>query len=71
MADVVEAGVDAGADAGAEVAPGPRTVIERPPPGLARGKYAWPAWGIGAAGATVIALAIAYFVWRYLRTRRR
>ena len=67
MADEVEAGVDAGA---AE-APGPRTVIERPPPGLARGKYAWPAWGIGVVGGSVLALAIAYFVWRYLSSRRR
>jgi hypothetical protein len=67
MADAGAAGVDAGAEA----APGPRIVIERPPPGLARGKYAWPAWGIATVGGAVIALAIAYFVWRYLRSRRR
>lgn len=67
MADAGETG----GDAGAEAAAGPRIVIERPPPGLARGKYAWPAWGIATAGGIVIALALAYFVWRYLRSRRR
>lgn len=64
-------GKDTLADGGADAAPGPRTVIERPPPGLARGKYAWPAWGIATAGAVAVALVLAYFGWRWARSRRR
>lgn len=46
---------------------GPRTVIERPPPGLARGKYPVPAWVVLALGATVVLVGVAYFVRRLLR----
>jgi hypothetical protein len=58
-------------DAGAGEAAGPRIIVERPPPGLARGKYAWPASGIAAAGSIVIALGLAYMIWRALAKRRR
>jgi hypothetical protein len=75
MPDEVADGADAAAstEAGAagSSASGPRTIVERPPPGLARGKYAWPAWGIGALGASVIAVGLAYLIWRFLRSRRR
>jgi hypothetical protein len=67
MADEVRGSTDAGADA----APGPRIIVERPPPGLARGKYGWPAWGIATVGGIVVALAIAYWVWRWYRARRK
>lgn len=53
-------------DAGAS-APAPRTVVERPPPGLARGRYAWPAWGIGLVGGTVVVLGLVWMLWRIRR----
>jgi hypothetical protein len=56
------------ADAGREQ---PRVVVERPPPGLARGKYAWPGWAIGTLGGLVAALGLGYIVWRWRRLRRR
>ncbi len=75
MPDELATGTDAGADAAeagtGATSPGPRYVIERPPPGLARGKYAWPAWGIGALGAIVVALCLGYLIWRLVRARRR
>jgi hypothetical protein len=46
------------------------TVIERPPPGLARGRYPAPAWAVLALGATLLAFSLLYFVWR-LRGRIR
>ncbi len=70
MADV-DATREGSAGAAADAAPEPRVIVERPPPGLARGKYAWPPWAIGTLGGVVIALAIAYFVWRLIRARRR
>jgi len=65
MPDGAQAG-DAGASA-----PAPRIVIERPPPGLARGHYAWPAWGIGLAGGTVVVLGLIWIVWRLRPGRTR
>ena len=58
-------------DAGTTTTVGPRIVVERPPPGLARGKYAWPAWGIGLVGGTIVVIGLGYLVWRFLRLRRR
>ena len=57
-------------DAGAAGA-GPKTriVVERPAPGLARGKFAWPPWGIGVVGGLIIAVAIGYFIVRWRRRR--
>ena len=46
---------------------GPQIVVERPPPGLARGKYGWPAWGIGALGTLVVLLGVAFLIWRARR----
>ncbi len=61
-------GPEAG-DAGAS-APAPRIIVERPPPGLARGRYAWPAWGIGLVGGTVVLLGLVWMVWRLGRSGR-
>jgi hypothetical protein len=58
-------------DAGAAPAQTSRIVVERPPPGLARGKYAWPAWGIGLLGASIVVLCLVYFVLLARRRRRR
>jgi len=55
-------------------APGPGSsgvIIERPGPGLARGKYAWPAWGIALTGAFVLLVALLYVLLRLRRQRRR
>jgi hypothetical protein len=50
----------------AETAPvGPRTVIERPPPGLARGRYPVPAWVVSALGAVVVLAGIVYLARRW------
>jgi hypothetical protein len=44
-----------------------RTVVERPPPGLARGKYSVPAWAVVGLGAAILAAGIAYLGWRLVR----
>ncbi len=41
-----------------------RTVIERPPPGLSRGRYPAPAWAVLALGAALVLGALVYFGWR-------
>jgi hypothetical protein len=46
---------------------GPTTVIERPPPGLARGHYSVPAWAVATLGVAVLLTGIAYFAWRLVR----
>jgi len=46
---------------------GPTTVIERPPPGLARGHYPVPAWVVTTLGAAVLLTGIVYFAWRLVR----
>ena len=46
-----------------------REVIERPPPGLARGKFAASPWAIGLLGAAIVAIALAYVLWRARRRR--
>lgn len=48
-----------------------RTVIERPPPGLARGRYPAPAWVVLACGAALLAGTFLYLVWRLRRRTRR
>ena len=47
-----------------------RYVVERPPPGLARGKYPLPAWGIFAIGAVAVLAGLVY-VFRRFRERMR
>jgi len=46
-------------------------VVERPPPGLARGEYAWPAWAISALGIAAVVLGLAYFAWRWRSMKSR
>ena len=47
------------------------TVIERPPPGLARGHYPAPAWAVAAVGVAVLLGASFYLGWRVRRRARR
>lgn len=46
-------------------------VEERPEPGLARGKYAWPDWGVAVFGGLVVALGVVHLATRYHRSRKR
>jgi hypothetical protein len=48
-----------------------RTVIERPPPGLARGRYPAPAWVVLGLGAALVFGALVYFGWRVRGRVRR
>jgi hypothetical protein len=48
----------------------PAVVVERPPPGLARGQYAAPPWVIGVVGGTVAMVGLAWTLWRWRRARR-
>jgi hypothetical protein len=50
------------------VAPG-GIVVERPPPGLARGKYPASPWAIVALGGTLVLGTILYFVLRLRKLR--
>ncbi|HEY5377413.1 MAG TPA: hypothetical protein VIK01_27220 [Polyangiaceae bacterium] len=44
-------------------------VVERPPPGLARGRYPAPEWSIALLGAALVLTTLLYFFVR-LRKRR-
>lgn len=46
-------------------------VEERPEPGLARGKYAWPDWGIAVFGGLFVTVGVVHLVTRYHRSRKR
>ena len=46
-------------------------VEERPEAGLARGKYAWPDWGVAVVGGLVVTLGVVHLVTRYHRSRKR
>lgn len=59
----------ASTEASSEPAATSQVVVERPPPGLAQGQYAWPAWGIATLGGGVALLGLVYFVSR-VRARR-
>jgi hypothetical protein len=59
------------ADGGSVTTGTARVVVERPPPGLARGKYASPAWMIGVLGGVVVLAGLAYFLWRLRRRALR
>ena len=44
-------------------------VVERPPPGPARGKYPASPWAIAALGATLVLATVLYFVLRFRKLR--
>ncbi|HEY4103140.1 MAG TPA: hypothetical protein VGM44_04585 [Polyangiaceae bacterium] len=44
-------------------------VVERPPAGLARGKYPASPWAIGALGAVLVLGTILYFLLRLRKSR--
>ncbi len=46
-------------------------VEERPAPGLARGKYPWPAWGVATLGGVIVALGLLYLAIQLRRLLRR
>ncbi len=63
-----------GADAGDATTGGPFTpheIVDRPPPGLAQGRYEWPSWGIATLGSVVVILGVAFVVWRLRRPGTR
>jgi hypothetical protein len=43
--------------------------LERPPPGLARGRYAASAWSIVTLGAALVLITVAYFFLRLRKPR--
>ena len=45
-------------------------IVERPPPGPARGKWEAPVWAIVLIAASTVIVAAAYFLWRVLRARK-
>lgn len=47
----------------------PGLVVERPPPGLARGKYPASQWAIGALGATLVLCTVLYFALLFRKPR--
>jgi hypothetical protein len=49
-------------------APG-RLVVERPPPGLARGKYPASPWTIATLGAALVLCTLLYFALRFRKPR--
>lgn len=57
-------------DGASEPRPG-QTVLERPPPGLSRGRYPVPAWAVLVIGAVIVLLGLVYLVRRTLEGRRR
>jgi hypothetical protein len=52
-------------------APTATIVVERPPPGLARGNYAWPPWAIALTGGAVALVGTVLFLWRLTRHGKR
>ena len=44
-------------------------IEERPPPGLARGKYAAPPWLIGTLGTLLVLAALTYLVLQFWKRR--
>ncbi|HOU92091.1 MAG TPA: hypothetical protein PLU22_13660 [Polyangiaceae bacterium] len=49
---------------------GSRTVVERPPPGLARGAVPAPAWVVIALGVALVTVGATALVWRATARRR-
>jgi hypothetical protein len=45
-------------------------VVERPPPGIARGQYPVPPWVVAILALLLVAGIVAYFVLRHRRAQR-
>jgi hypothetical protein len=54
-----------------EAAPSARVIVERPPPGLARGNYAAPSWLIVLFGCVLAVFGAAYVFSRWRRLRQK
>jgi hypothetical protein len=63
-------GQNAAGHAGASPAPAVSVLVERPPPGLARGREAGPEWLIALLGGAAVLLALVFY-FRVLRRKRR
>jgi len=50
-------------------APSARIVIERPPPGLLRGRSAGPRWLLAAIAAIALGILVSFYVRRVRRKR--
>lgn len=48
-----------------------RVVVERPPPGLARGKYPMPPWAIAIVGGITFLAGLAYVLRRFVGRFKR
>ena len=48
----------------------PSAQVERPPAGLAQGRFAAPPWLIGTVAVALFLAVIAYFVVRHRRAKR-
>jgi hypothetical protein len=51
--------------------PSARIIVERPPPGLAQGRYAAPPWAIGLVGGLAFIIGLVYLVLRARQRLRR
>ncbi|MEZ4441757.1 MAG: hypothetical protein R3B72_21835 [Polyangiaceae bacterium] len=60
----------AGPTGRAAPSPAPSVVYDRPPPGLAQGRYPVPGWVLVVVGALVLAALLAFFGLRERRRRR-
>ncbi|MBI5531497.1 MAG: hypothetical protein HY898_02200 [Deltaproteobacteria bacterium] len=45
-------------------------IVERPPPGPARGKWEAPVWAIVLIAVSTVLVAGGYGLWRLLRARK-
>jgi hypothetical protein len=59
-----------GAIGGRVKGPAPTTIVERPPPGPARGSFPAPLWLVVALGAVLLALATYSLVRAWKRSAR-
>ena len=48
----------------------PHVVFERPPEGIARGLYVWPAWGVIAVAVAAVALGALFWLLPMLDERK-
>ena len=48
----------------------PSAQIDRPPPGLAQGRFAAPPWLVAGVALAILLAVVAYFVARHRRARR-